>query len=683
MPTKKPKKAKSLNDKIDQWDNAWKSNKNNYDDFVQFIQGNQWLDDEARVMESYKKIPLTFNKISPLANHMLGEQRQNTPTIECVPDESVPEQTAEIRQTLVHDITFHSNSKEVFQTGFQSAILGGYGAWYVDMEYENETTFNKRITINKVLVPNNCFWDVSSDDSTKTEGMFCGIKTRISRPKLRSLYGKDVEKNIPPSNMVDGSFLNDDDTVTLITFWERKYKPEKLYQLSNGRTVGDEEFKALERMLIDDNEMLIDNGEPVTIINQRQVPKYKIKKSLWAGEYELESEDFPSQTLPLVFVDQNSFINKSGSQICNSFFKHTKDAQRYINYLGTQSAYLVKIGRYDQFMGSKENVKSLDTQRMWRDPSNVQGMLIYNESASGAKPEHLKPPELSQSMVQQYERAERDIQTTTGLYQAFLGDQGKEISGVAVNARNKRTSFTTHVPFDNLNRCIAITSKIIDEMIPFVYDTHRTLMLNMKDKGVSAIEINKPMDEYGSNIQNDMTAGKYTIKLQPGPSWEGQKQEALDSMQMVIQAAPDLFKLFADLYAENLPLANNIELRNRLRTIVPPEIIEAGKTGQPVPPAPQQPDPMVMMKMQELKLKEQELVQKQQKLQIEAHMSAEELEMKWQQLEAEKEEAAAKLQEMELRYVAETGRTQSNEQIAHADNLVKILTHKHHKNKED
>jgi hypothetical protein len=29
-------------------------------------------------------------------------------------------------------------------------------------------------------------------------------------------------------------------------------------------------------------------------------------------------------------------------------------------------------------------------------------------------------------------------------------------------------------------------------------------------------------------------------------------------------------------------LANSLEIRNRLKTIVPPEIIEAGKTGKPV-----------------------------------------------------------------------------------------------------
>lgn len=38
-------------------------------------------------------------------------------------------------------------------------------------------------------------------------------------------------------------------------------------------------------------------------------------------------------------------------------------------------------------------------------------------------------------------------------------------------------------------------------------------------------------------------------------------------------------------------------------------------------------------------------------------------------------ELAAAIKEKELGYMAETGRTESDEAIAHANNLVKILTH--------
>jgi hypothetical protein len=139
--------------------------------------------------------------------------------------------------------------------------------------------------------------------------------------------------------------------------------------------------------------------------------------------------------------------------------------------------------------------------------------------------------------------------------------------------------------------------------------------------------------------------------------------------------------LIADLYAENLPLANNIEIRNRLKTIVPPAIIEAGKTGdmpQSNQPSPEQQAMQQQMQMQqqemqlkakEVELKEKDIELKQQKIIMDAQIEL-------QKLEAEKLQVAGQIQEQELRYMAETERTQSDAAISHADNLVKILTSK-------
>jgi len=676
MARKNPEKAQEVNSKIETWENYWHDNKNTYNEYTQFIWGNQWLDEEARVFETYKKIPLTFNKLAPMANYLLGEQQQNTPSIECVPkNENMSAELIDVYEALVDDITFSSHTKEVFQCAFNSAITGGYGAYYVDTEYEDEFSFNQVIRFKEIAIPTRCFWDLSAMSPCKTDGMFCGFRTRMSRAKFRSLYGKKIEISIPPSNIEEGSVFNDDESVTLVTYWERKYNPITIYQLSNGRTVDQDEFDALERIMVDDKEMLLDQEQLVTIEMERRAPRYSVKKYLFAGDYELDSDKTPFKQLPMPFVDQCSFYNKEGTQVCRPFFKDTKDAQRYINYLGTQSAYLVKIGRYDQFLVSKENVRSNDTQQIWRDPSNVQGGLVFDPAASGFVPQQLKPPELSASLIQQYERSERDIQTCTGMYAAMMGDQGNETSKIAIEARGKRGAFNTNTPFNNLNKAIAVGAELTNEAIPIVYDTERSVSVNLKDKGRTAVAINKPMDEFGGQVQNDMSTAKFSIRLQPGPGWEGQKQEALNSMQLVLQANPQLFNLMADLYVENLPLANNIELRNRLKTIVPPEIIQAGKTGEPIPPKPEQPDPMVMIKMQELKLKEQQLQQEQEKLQLNHHQTQEELAMKWADLQARREEAAAALQEMELRYAAEAQRTQSQEQMSHADNLVRLLTH--------
>ena len=680
MARKKPVMARKIQRNIEKWRNHWHDNENQYNDFTQFVLGNQWLDDEARVFETYKKIPLTANKTAPICNYILGEQRQNTPTIQVQPTQKTTEQEAEIREALVKEITFNSDSSVVFQTAFQCAVIGGFGAFSVKNKYESNYSFDQIIELEEIKIPTRCFWDISAENRCKTDGMFSGITIRMSREKFKKIYGVDIERDIGTMNLEDDehTVFNDDDAITIVEYYERKYSTVELKQLSNQRIVDEKEFKMLERVTVDDAEMLLDDGEIVTVINKRLAPRYKVMYYLYAGDYELEREEFPSEQLPIVFVDQNSFYDKEGRQVCRPSMKDVKDTQRYINYIRTQCAYLLKISRYDQFLVAAGNVRSNDTAQIWRDPTNIQGGLKFDETASGFIPQQLKPAELSQSLIQQYDSATLDMQACTGIYQTQLGDKGNEASGRAIDSRNRQGSYTTYVMRSNLDRAVACAAQIINEMIPKVYDTERQIRITLKDKGEQSVQINKPMDEYGGQIMNDMTQGRYNIKLKPGPSYEGQKQEALDSMQMLLQADPQIFSMIADLYVENLPLTNNIELRNRLRTIVPPEIIQAGKTGEPLPPKPPQPSPeqqMMQVKMQELQMQEKKLELEQQKLQITAQESGQNIQQKWQALENDRQKAAAQLQEMELKYIAETQRTHADTQIAHANNIVSLLKH--------
>ncbi len=430
-----------------------------------------------------------------------------------------------------------------------------------------------------------------------------------------------------------------------------------------------------------DRMTLWDNGEMVRIEDKRPSKKHKIIHYRIAGDYVLDKTEFPSEQLPLVFVDNNSYYNKMGKQITVSFFGDCRDTQRYINYLRTQSAYILKVSRYDQWIGSKKNVASLDTQRNWRDPTAIQGMLTYDESPAGNKPEQIRPPELSMSLFQQYQLAIEDLYTSTGLYPARMGNNGDEASGKAIDARTRQGSYSTYVYFNSINRAIATGGEIVNEMIPRVYDTERVMTLMMPDEGMKNVTLNKQHDDYGEQIENDIRKGTYQVRLKPGPSFEGQKEQALQSLREVIQADPTSFNLIADLYAENLPLANTLEIKNRLKTRVPPQIIEAGKTGdmpQQQGPSPEEQAVQIQQQQAEAqaKFQQQQIQIKQAELQLKEKEIQGDLEIERMKLEIAQMEMAAGIEKERMEYMAETQRTQSDNAIAHADNMVKILTHK-------
>lgn len=744
MAKKNEKLARAARLACEKWRERFKHNIDQYHEMHTFVLGQQWTDDEEDMLKSFRKVPLVSNKLGVMANSLLGEQQQNTPQIQVVPMENCDEETAHLRELITKDIMFSTDATLAYQVSAMQAAIGGYSAFLWDTEYANKKSFDQEPACRYFKDATRTYFDLGAETVNKTDGDRCGYYSRMSRTKFRQIYGKDLEEKISkggttqtkeeialavqPSDGDDPFTWDDQESITIIHDYVRKYYKAFIYKLSNGKTIEQEEMddmvdksrrinqqsSILDMAGVDDMGMeamdddteglpegadveddtpveeedlelmtLWDDGEIVRIEEKRQVKRSKIRHNQIAGDYSLEEEEFPADRLPLIFMDQNSYYDKSGKQICRSFFGDCKDTQRYINYLRTQSAYIIKISRYDQFMGSKKNVASLDTQRNWRDPNNTQGLLAYDESPSGAKPEQIRPPELSQSLLTQYQLAVEDLYTSTGLYPTRLGEAGNEVSGKAIDARTRQGSYPTFIFYNSINRAIAAGGEVLNDMIPRVYDAERVIALMTPDEGMKNITINRQADEYGEHIENDIRKGTYEVRLKPGPSYEGQKQEALQSLKEILAVDPQAFALVADLYADNLPLANNIEIKNRLKTLVPPGIVEAGKTGkmpddQNGQPSPQEQAMQAEMAIQQktLQLKEQEVQIKAQEYELKRQEIMMEAQFKLQELETERIETAGRLKEQELRYMAETERTNTDREIAQTDSLVKLMTHK-------
>lgn len=773
------KMARQARVACEKWREYFKQNIDLYHMMHTFVLGAQWSDEEEDDMiKTYRKVPLTSNKLGTMSNSLLGEQQQNTPQLQVVPMTECDQKVAHLREIIIKDIMFSPEADICIQVGAKQSAIGGFGAFALDTEYTHSKSFDLDIVHRHFKDATRCYWDIGADSPSKTDGTLCGYITRMTRQKFRDTYGKEVEEHVKkttsitqsteeialavqPDEADDPFAWDDDESITIIDHFVRKYEKDMLYKMSNGAVLNQEEMDELiessrkinarnqamelEQMLMgqqqpmqqegmpgmeqgmdsgqgtpqspdgfgitgehdilpqengmdvdkynanpkpemmesEDQDVITlwDNGEMVRIEDKRPSKKHKIIHYRFAGNYELDKTDFPSEQLPLVFVDNNSYYDKNGKQITRSFFGDCRDTQRYINYLRTQSAYILKVSRYDQWIGSKKNVASMDTQRNWRDPTAIQGMLTYDESPNGNKPEQIRPPELSASLFQQYQLAIEDLYTSTGLYPARMGNNGDEASGKAIDSRTRQGSYTTYVFFNAINRARATGGEIINEMIPRVYDTERVMSLMMPDEGRKNVTINKQVDEYGEQVENDIRKGTYQVRLMPGPSYEGQKEQALQSLRDVLQADPTSWTLIADLYADNLPLANTLEIKNRLKTRVPPEIIEAGKTGEmPQQHGPSPEQQQIAMQQQQMQMeaqfKQKQIEIKEKELQLKAQQMQVDLEIEHEKLMAEKIQVMGEIEESKMRYMAETGRTEADTAIAHANNLVKILTHK-------
>ncbi len=684
MPRKDDNLCKEIRGYVETWRDYFSDNIKNYHYWFDFVMGRQWDKDEEKLFKTYKKKPLVMNKLSPLSRAILADQRENTPNLELEPQDQVPVEVVDTRKALVKNISFNSDTQVIYQEAFKQAIIGGFGAFWLNTIYINHKSFDQEPKFEKVTDATKCFWDPTAEHPCKIDGMHAGFTRRMSRAKFKAKYGARINNNIGTSHGdLDQSYVWSNEKEITVTYCQRReIKKDTLYELSDGESYNSKELEIKFKELDVDVEgksvtfYVDEHGNSYEIVKKRTIYPSVIKCYECAGDYILEETELTADDLSIFFVDQDSYYDKKGQQITIPYFKDAEDAQKYLNYLATQSAYILKVSRYDQFMASKKNVKSPETQRIWRDPARHQGALIYDvDPDHGTKPERLTPPELPQSLTIQYERTLRDIETNTGMYDTRMGAQGNESSGIAIDKRVQQGMKNNIIAYDSLNRAIAAAGYILNQMISRIYDTPRRVTLDMPDTGRRPVNLNEPSDEYANTVDNDMTKGEFKIRLVPGPSWEGQQREALESLQLVLNASPGTFNMIADLYADNLPLSNKTELRNRLRTLVDPQIIEAGKTGKPLEKKDDSPPPEVMALMLKAKEADQKYQLEMAKLEQNKEKMGMDYQQKMQELQTQRLEEASALREQMLRYLAETGRTESDAQIAHANNLVKILTH--------
>jgi hypothetical protein len=374
---------------------------------------------------------------------------------------------------------------------------------------------------------------------------------------------------------------------------------------------------------------------------------YKIRQYMLTQNQIIKFTDWPSKYLPMIFVDGDSnFIN--GQQYTRSFIHEAKDAQKFVNYVGSEVAAEIKNRRREQWLGTPDNI--LGNEQMWRNPELQAGILIAKpDPKTGAMPSKLPPWELSQTLLQQYQRGCQDMREILG-FSENEALQGHDMSGKARRERKLEGAMSAYVYRDNLNQAIEQGGRVVLDLLPFIIgEEERHMVVSKADGRTDSITLNKitGQSENGEPIrENALDGGDYDVEIDTGPSFAVQKDMALEFMQQTLQANPQVFPLIADLWAKNLDVQFMPQIAERFKSMVPPEIL-AKEEGREPPP--KQPNPQEMMAQQQMQAQQQQMMMNEQKMHLEEQAlmeRAEELKIRKEKHLLEQAEMILKAQEM-------------------------------------
>lgn len=606
---------------------------------LKFMNGDQWDEKELQRRRRKGRPALQVNLLPKFVDQVVGDMLHTTPSIKVqAGDATADPNIARIRQGLISDIEYRSNAKAIYGYASKQMVSSGYGAWRVLTRYCDDNPFQQEIYLEGIRNPFLVYMDPSAKDQNYADAKWGFLLEKVPVDEFKERYPKaDCFGGLTVGQGNTYEHWYDGETVTVAEYFERTTVTETLHQLEDGRVVTQEKFEELYEEWKEHTEQLIVNtvqgvpNQPAAqpepkIANTRDTEKIEIRHWVLSGKEILHGDKdgnkVPGKYINIVLL-KGKELNIEGKNYIYSLIRHAKDSQKMVNYWNTAAAEAIALAPKTPWLATPKQIEGFENDYAAANVENFP-VLQYNPDpeAPGA-PQRVPTPSPPTAIFEQIRRGEENIKSIIGMFNADLGAPGSEQTGAAIIARQKPSDIGTFEFSENLARAILYTGKIINEMIPEVYDTERDVRVRGVDDSESFVPVNTTVEnakkvvqsnpeQYGLEIEgleklemeaganarfNDITSGKYDVVISVGPSYATQRQESAQHLLQLVQAMPQQMAVAADLIVENLDFKAADELARRLRMPLVAQGVIQPRKGDPPPPKQEGPPPEVQVQM--------------------------------------------------------------------------------------
>jgi hypothetical protein len=538
-----------------------------------FTAGEQWDPDVYNRRVNNKKPALTINRLPAFAAQVIGNRRLNETTINVIPDSDKYKANASVRREIIRNIQKQSTAKRAYDVAYQNQVIGGLGNFEIDIDYENDFVFDQEIKIEAIHNPLAVVWPRLCFDPTGRDAPYVFVTDRVDREEFKKKWPDAIEANFEGSESEQYQTLSvdgwiDENTVRIATFWRMRTRKRRLALMIDGEVndITEEDFETVKERVAQR-----DDGTYVTrVANCKYAQKYLVSgASILEGPYDLKIDRVP------VFRCPGWEINIGDKRIRFGLIRFLRDPQRLHNYWRSVIAEKLMMSPKAQWLAALSTVKGREKafrqSHLSEDP-----LLVWNDEASDKKPERVPPVQLEPALIQEAGMAAQDIKDISNLHEANLGQTSNEVSGKAIMARQRVGETGTVIYQDNLNMAIEEAGKVINQLIPYVYDTPRVL----KIAGDTEDELKFIRVNFDDDDSVDLSEGRFNITSSTGPSYETKRIESRESMMAAVNAMPDVFAAVADLIAEAQDWPGADKIARRIRATMPPNILGTDMTPE-------------------------------------------------------------------------------------------------------
>lgn len=554
-----------------------KVRKESLDDW-KFSMGEQWTTDIQSQRVADGRPCLVMDHLKQSIRQVTNEQRQQRPAVQINPaGDGATREVADVLQGVVRHIEVQSEAEVAYDSAFEQMVRGGLGWLRVTTDWSPGMTFEQDIQISHIRNPFTVYSDMSAMKPDKSDAKWRFIIEDVPREEYKAQY-KDSEAN----SLVDFTSVGDlasawgsKDAIRVAEYFHVEEEEKTICKLADGRVM---ELK--------------DVPKGASVVDKRRYFQNKVVWTKMNAIEILEEQEWSGSIIPVIPVLGDD-IDIDGKWHLSGLVRNAKDPQRMYNYQCSAATELSALAPKAPFVGVKGQFKS--SESAWRavNQRNFAYIEYDNVALPGGAP--APPPERNvaeppiQAAVALMRAAGDDLKASIGIYDASLGAPGPDQSGKAILARQKQGDLATLNYSDNLARAIRCVGRILVEIIPKIYTEPRIQRIINPDQSVKNVAVfNSGASDYSpdealSLLQEqekgiatvfDIGLGRYDVAVSVGPSYQSKRQEAVESVQALISAYPELMQVAGDLLVGNMDWPYAHEIAKRLKKTIPPNLID-------------------------------------------------------------------------------------------------------------
>jgi len=542
--------------------------KNNYDRFhmmKRFVYKSNLTDEEESVLTELKKPVIEVNIINAFISRQLGEFSKQEPSIvtRSIQDAPINPELPRIIEGSFRKILDDAN-KDGTEYNIQKDLLGGgFSVYKIETEYETEKSFKQRIKLSRCYDPTLVGFDPLAQLKHKGDATYCFESVPMTRESFESEYPNVLLDRMSFQRSIEGytwSYNNSKEDIILVCdYYEKTKKKERIVELSDGSVMTAAEY---EQFTLKWEEMGTIAQLPV-VINKRKTYITKVVRYRLIETQIIDYHETIFKSLPLIFVDGDSEYLRNGSgmpveQFTKPYAWHAIGAQKLKNFATQTWANELENMVTQKWIVPKEAIPA-EYIEAYTNPQRASS-LVYNAFDKNNPAVAVPPPRevqripMPQEVSGAFSIADQTMQAILGSYDASLGINNNQLSGVAI-VEGATQSNSAAMPFivGHLQALTQAANTILT-LIPIIYGTQKDISILNQEKESESVPINQP-----NKTSIDFDSDLMKIEVKAGVNFAIQKSRALEQLLGLNQSLPAFAQFMS---VKGLPIIlDNLEIR--------------------------------------------------------------------------------------------------------------------------